>query len=75
MKKSPGRPKNSEAIVGDYVSGVDSGTIELVLVGDVKTDVIDGLVERVEGRIDRKINYILLSEDLGGFVHSKLKLF
>ena len=44
-------------VVGDYASGVDSGTIELVLIGDVYTDVIDDLVKRVESRINRKINY------------------
>jgi hypothetical protein len=62
-------------VVGDYASGVDSGTIELVLVGDVYTDVIDDLVERVETRINRKIKYSLISEDLDGLVRPNLKLF
>ena len=62
-------------VVGDYASGVDSGTIELVLVGDVYTDVIDDLVERVESRINRKIKYSLISEDLDGLVRPNLKLF
>jgi hypothetical protein len=62
-------------VVGDYASGVDSGTIELVLVGDVYTDVIDDLVHRVESRINRKIKYSLISEDLDGLVRPNLKLF
>jgi hypothetical protein len=62
-------------IVGDYASGVDSGTIELVLVGNVYTDVINDLVERVESRINRKIKYSLISEDLDGLDHPNLKLF
>jgi len=62
-------------VVGDYASGVDSGTIELVLVGDVYTDVIDDLVQRVESRINRKIKYSLISEDLNGLVRPNLKLF
>lgn len=62
-------------VVGDYASGVDSGTIELVLVGNVYTDVIDDLVERVESRINRKIKYSLISEDLDGLAHPNLKLF
>jgi hypothetical protein len=62
-------------VVGDYASGVDSGTIELVLVGNVYTDVIDDLVERVESRINRKIKYSLISEDLNGLVRPNLKLF
>jgi hypothetical protein len=62
-------------VVGDYASGVDSGTIELVLVGNVYTDVIDDLVERVESRINRKIKYSIISEDLDGLVRPNLKLF
>ena len=62
-------------VVGDYASGVDSGTIELVLVGDVYADVIDDLVKRVESRINRKIKYSLISEDLNGLVRPNLKLF
>jgi len=62
-------------VVGDYASGVDSGTIELVLGGDVYTDVIDDLVQRVESRINRKIKYSLISEDLDGLVRPNLKLF
>ncbi len=62
-------------VVGDYASGVDSGTIELVLVGNVYTDVIDDLVQRVESRINRKIKYSLISDDLDGLVHPNLKLF
>ena len=61
-------------VVGDYASGVDSGTIELVLVGDVYKDVIDDLVSRVEGRINRKIKYTLISKNRFESIRPNLKL-
>ena len=61
-------------VVGDYASGIDSGTIELALVGDVHTDVIDDLVKRVESCINRNIKYSLISNDLVGLVRPNLKL-
>lgn len=62
-------------VVGDYASGVDSGTIELVLVGQVYTDVIDDLVERVELRINRKITYTLVDAFEINDAQPQLKLF
>jgi hypothetical protein len=46
-------------VVGDYATGIDSGTIELVLVGQPRMDVLDDLIQRVEQRIGRKITYTL----------------
>ena len=44
-------------VVGDYARGVDSGTIELILVGRLHAEVVDDLVGRVSKRINRKIIY------------------
>lgn len=44
-------------VVGDYARGVDSGTIELILIGRLHTEVVDDLVGRVSKRINRKIIY------------------
>ena len=44
-------------VVGDYARGVDSGTIELILVGQLHAEVVDDLVGRVSKRINRKIIY------------------
>ena len=44
-------------VVGDYAQGVDSGTIELILVGRLHAEVVDDLVGRVSKRINRKIIY------------------
>ena len=44
-------------VVGDYARGVDSGTIELILVGELHAEVVDDLVGRVSKRINRKIIY------------------
>jgi DNA-binding MarR family transcriptional regulator len=46
-------------VVGDYARGVDSGTIELILVGQLHAEVVDDLVARVSKRINRRITYRL----------------
>jgi hypothetical protein len=44
-------------VVGDYAQGVDSGTIELILVGQLHAEVFEDLVGRVSKRINRSIVY------------------
>ena len=46
-------------VVGDYARGVDSGTIELILIGQLHAEVVDDLVGRVSRRINRRIVYKL----------------
>ncbi len=48
-------------VVGDYAKGVDSGTIQLVLIGDLHVSAIDDLCERVGNKIKRKIEYSIFS--------------
>ena len=62
-------------VVGDYAIGVDSGTIELVLVGQLRTDVVDYLIPKVEQRIGRKITYTVNITDLVAFSGAHLKIF
>ena len=50
-------------VVGDYARGVDSGTIELILVGQLHAEVVDDLVGRVSKRINRKIIYRVSSTE------------
>jgi len=47
-------------VVGDYARGVDSGTIHLVLVGEVNKEILKNLVQKVSVKIDREIEVIVL---------------
>lgn len=47
-------------IIGDYAKGIDSGLIDLILVGQVKKSVLFSLVEKTERAIDRKIRFLVL---------------
>lgn len=43
-------------ILGDYAQGIDSGTIELVLIGkDINFDYLTFLIQKAEEKIDRKV--------------------
>jgi len=51
-------------IIGDFARGIDSGTIELVMVGNnLDTDYIEILVKKAEDLINRKIMYMILTPD------------
>ena len=52
----------SAYVVGDYAGGIDSGIIDVVIVGDVDRNYLQGLVGKAEGIIERKIRYIILSD-------------
>lgn len=56
-------PVQKILLVGDYAQGVDSGTIDVVLIGNqLNTEYIAGLEEKVEGLIDRKVNFYLATK-------------
>ena len=61
-------------VVGDYAKGVDSGTIELVLVGDLYVSALDDLCERVANKIKRKIEYRIYSDDTVNIQEANLRL-
>lgn len=50
-------------IVGDYALGKDSGTIELVLVGEINEPYLKCLEEKAKGMLNRKIKTHVISGD------------
>ena len=52
----------SAYVVGDYAKGNDSGTIEVLLVGDVDQDYLEQLKCKVEGEVGRQINVTVTTE-------------
>ena len=56
-------PVQKMLLVGDYAEGRDSGTIDVVLIGDkLNTEYIEALEKKVEDLIDRKVNFYLASK-------------
>ena len=56
-------------LVGEFSKGLDSGLIDLVLVGAIDTSYLIGLIEKTEKLVSRKIRYVIYSET--EFVKSK----
>ncbi len=56
-------------VVGEFSKGLDSGLIDLVLVGAIDTNYLVNLIEKTEKLVSRKIRYVIYSED--EFVKSK----
>lgn len=56
-------PVQQILLVGDYAKGLDTGTIDIVLIGKtLNTDYIEGLEQKIEDLIDRKVNFYLASK-------------
>lgn len=49
-------------VIGDYARGIDSGLIDLVLVGQVKQELLQRLVEKTGQAIARKIRALVVSQ-------------
>lgn len=49
-------------LIGDYAKGIDTGTIELLLVGDINEDYLLNLVNKAKALIHRDIKTKQLSE-------------
>lgn len=47
-------------VTGDYAKGIDSGLIDVVIVGTVDRQYLNQLVEKAEGLIHRKIRSLVL---------------
>lgn len=46
-------------VIGDYANGIDSGIIEVVLVGDdLDKDYINSLARKIKNKIDREVHFI-----------------
>jgi len=50
-------------VTGDYAKGIDSGLVDLMLVGDIDESYLKNLVEKVEKMTKRKIRYLVLSRN------------
>ncbi|MDI9369980.1 MAG: ArsR family transcriptional regulator [Synergistaceae bacterium] len=50
-------------VTGDYASGIDSGLIDLVLVGKIDRTYFESLAGKIEGMIQRKIRPLFLTRD------------
>jgi DNA-binding transcriptional ArsR family regulator len=49
-------------LTGDYAQGIDSGLIDLVLVGEIDKTYLQQLVEKSEALIHRKIRTLVISQ-------------
>tara|TARA_B100000963_G_scaffold148278_3_gene129189 strand:+ start:52482 stop:52994 length:513 start_codon:yes stop_codon:yes gene_type:complete len=55
---------NKILLVGDYAKGIDSGNVEVILIGDqLNTEYIEGLEKKIQDIIDRKISFYLASRE------------
>ena len=52
----------SAYIIGDYAKGIDSGIIDLVLIGTINQEILQELIEKTEKLINRKIRHMTLTE-------------
>ena len=57
-------PVHKILLIGDYAKGLDTGTIDVLLVGKkLNTEYIESLEKKVEDLIDRKVNFYLASKE------------
>ncbi len=61
-------------IVGDYAKGIDSGIIDLVIVGDVDLSYLYKLITKVEQLIKRKIRVLVIKAEELEQYGNKLKV-
>ena len=52
----------SAYIIGDYANGIDSGIIDLVLIGEINQDILNKLTSKTEALINRKIRSVVLTK-------------
>ena len=53
-------------IVGDYAQGIDSGTVQMILIGkNLDTEYLDFIRNKTYEKVNRKVQVDLLSEDPG----------
>ena len=50
-------------IAGDYAGGIDSGIIDLYIIGEIDKNYLQRLTEKVEQLIDRKIRYLVFTRE------------
>jgi hypothetical protein len=50
-------------VVGDYAKGLDTGTIEVVIVGMVDSEYLESLTKRAEKELGRKVKIHVFSDE------------
>lgn len=61
-------------IAGDYARGIDSGVVDLVIVGEIDRNFLQHLVDKAEDIIKRKIRVLVLNKGEYDTLEDKLKL-
>jgi DNA-binding transcriptional ArsR family regulator len=61
-------------VIGDYANGLDTGVIEVALVGQVDRGYAESLAEKGENELRRKVRLAFLEDELSLENVSKLKL-
>ena len=52
-------------LLGDYAEGIDSGTIEVLIVGDnINKKYLDNISPKIEDQIKRKVNFFVSNKSL-----------
>ena len=54
---------DSAYLIGDYAKGIDSGLIDIILIGDIKKQELESISEKRGKEINRKIRSLVLSEE------------
>ena len=67
-----GRPKLI-LLTGDYARGIDSGIIDIIIVGKVDKSELDNYISQAEELINRKVRYLLLNNKEYIKLRNKLK--
>ena len=53
---------NKIILLGDYAKGIDSGIIDVLIIGKkINKDYLDLIQTKIEGKINRKINFMISS--------------
>ena len=61
---------NQIILIGDYATGIDSGNIEIILVGEnLNSKYINQLEDKIENLISRKVSFYLASKFLSDKKH------
>jgi len=50
---------NIIALTGDYAKGIDSGIIEIVVIGDVNNDYLENIKSKIKDKISRDVKFII----------------
>ena len=64
----------SAYIIGDYAKGVDSGVIDLIIIGEIDQEILRQFVEKTENLINRKVRSMLLTEKEFNKLHKTLDI-